>query len=43
MVELSDFMAYLDEVVTGLESHVFKEHKCKTLNKKDSTQRYCIL
>ena len=43
MVELSDFMAYLDEVVTGLESHVFKEHKCKTINKKKDSTRARIL
>ena len=39
MVELADFMAYLDKVVTGLESHVFKEYQSKTvIKKKDSTR-----
>ena len=27
MVDLADFMAYLDTVVTGLDSQVFKHHK----------------
>lgn len=43
MVELSDFMAYLDEVVTGLDSHVFKKHKHKVLNKKKDSTRAKIL
>ena len=30
MVELSDFMAYLDSVTSGLDSHVFKHHKLST-------------
>ena len=43
MVELSDFMAYLDEVVTGLESHIFKEHKSRTQNKKKDSTRAKLL
>ena len=39
MVEMSDFMAYLDVVVTGLDSHVFKLNKDKVVNKKHSCMR----
>ena len=44
MVEMSDFMAYLDVVVTGLDSHVFKLNKDKVVNKKkhSCTRRYLI-
>ena len=34
MVEMADFMAYLDAVVTGLDSYMFKLQKDKVLNKK---------
>ena len=34
MVEMADFMAYLDSVVTGLDTHEFKLQKRKVVNKK---------
>jgi hypothetical protein len=34
MVGMADFMAYLDRVVTGLDSHVFKLQKDKISSKK---------
>ena len=34
MVEMSDFMAYLDTVVSGLDSHVFKLNKERVVDKK---------
>ena len=37
LVEMADFMAYLDAVVTGLDSHVFEMKKDKVVNKK----QYC--
>ena len=37
MVEMADFLAYLDTVVTGINSHVFKMKKDKVVNKK----QYC--
>ena len=37
MVEMADFMAYLDAVVTGLDSHVFKLQKDKVVNKKKNS------
>ena len=43
MVELSDFMVYLDEVVTGLEAHIFKEHKRKSHEKKKDSTRAQLL
>ena len=43
MVELSDFMAYLDTVTSGLDSHVFKHHKIKDYTKKTSCTRANIL
>ena len=39
MVEMSDFMAYLDTVVTGLDSHVFKMNKERVVDKKRSCTR----
>lgn len=39
MVEMADFMAYLDTVVTGLDSHVFKLQKRKVFNKKQNCTR----
>ena len=43
MVDMADFMAYLDRVVTGLDSHVFKLQKEKVSNKKKCcTQRILI-
>ena len=35
MVDMADFMAYLDRVVTGLDSHIFKLQKEKVSNKKE--------
>ena len=44
MVEMADLMAYLDTVVTGLDSHVFKLRKDKVVNKKQRcTRRNLIL
>ena len=39
MVEMADFMAYLDTVVTGLDAHVFKLQKGKVVNKKKCCTR----
>ena len=39
MVEMADFMAYLDAVVTGLDSHVFKLQKDKVVSKKQCCTR----
>ena len=39
MVEMADFMAYLDEVVTGLDSHVYKIDKDKVVNRKQNCTR----
>ena len=43
MVELSDFMAYLDTVITGLDCQVFKEYKHKEYVKKGCCTRSNIL
>lgn len=43
MVELSDFMAYLDTVTSGLDAHVFKHIKCKEYVKKRCCTRPNIL
>ena len=39
MVEMADFMAYLDTVVTGLDAHVFKLQKGKVVNKRKCCTR----
>ena len=36
MVDMADFMAYLDVVITGLDSFVFKLQKDKVSNKKSA-------
>ena len=43
MVELSDFMAYLDSVTSGLDSHVYKYHKQTEYIKKGCCTRSNIL
>ena len=39
MVKLADFMAYLDQVVSGLDLHVFKYHKHSNQIKNSSCMR----
>ena len=39
MVELADFMAYLDQVVSGLDLHVFKYHKHSNQIKNSTCMR----
>ena len=43
MVEMADFMAYLDSVVTGLGSHVFKLQKDKVAYKKQNCVRKILI
>ena len=43
MVELADFMAYLDTVTSGLEAHAFKYHKTYQQSKSVDSSRATLL
>ena len=43
MVEMADFMAYLDKMMTGFEEYIFRWHKSKEYEKKKVGTRSSVL